>query len=188
MKGISKMNKWLYTARKSQLPPKGDWDLWLYTSVHRAVGKTRTGAEWVKSKIVLGYKNGAIIIPYNEYVYYLLDKNNPVGLTRVLELNSTKDATYNPNERELCIHKYGDTILKFFNHRDYDRLKGVQFEFTWVDELKNMSNKMYWLLRMITRLRYPGHGIPQMLITTTSDLTETLIEVIRSDGIVITCD
>ena len=37
---------WTYWARPEQLPPPGDWRLWLVCA-GRGFGKTRTGAEWV---------------------------------------------------------------------------------------------------------------------------------------------
>jgi hypothetical protein len=33
-------------ARKEQLPPEGDWNIWLYMA-GRGAGKTRTAAEWI---------------------------------------------------------------------------------------------------------------------------------------------
>ena len=39
---------WHAHARKEQLPPPGDWNIWLMCS-GRGFGKTRSGSEWVKS-------------------------------------------------------------------------------------------------------------------------------------------
>lgn len=39
--------QWAYTARPEQLPPPGDWRVWLVMA-GRGFGKTRTGAEWVR--------------------------------------------------------------------------------------------------------------------------------------------
>jgi hypothetical protein len=38
---------WPYTARKNQLPPEGDWRIWMIMA-GRGFGKTRSGAEWVR--------------------------------------------------------------------------------------------------------------------------------------------
>lgn len=38
---------WDYTARKEQLPPPGDWRIWMIMA-GRGFGKTRSGAEWVR--------------------------------------------------------------------------------------------------------------------------------------------
>jgi phage terminase large subunit-like protein len=39
---------WRSIARPEQLPPPGDWSVWLILA-GRGAGKTRTGAEWVRS-------------------------------------------------------------------------------------------------------------------------------------------
>jgi phage terminase large subunit-like protein len=38
---------WPYTARDNQLPPDGDWRIWMIMA-GRGFGKTRSGAEWVR--------------------------------------------------------------------------------------------------------------------------------------------
>ena len=38
---------WRLWARRSQLPPPGDWRVWLLMA-GRGFGKTRAGAEWVR--------------------------------------------------------------------------------------------------------------------------------------------
>lgn len=38
---------WEYAARPEQLPPPGDWRIWMIMA-GRGFGKTRTGAEWVR--------------------------------------------------------------------------------------------------------------------------------------------
>ena len=38
---------WRSIARPEQLPPPGDWSVWLILA-GRGAGKTRTGAEWVR--------------------------------------------------------------------------------------------------------------------------------------------
>ncbi|MFO6446851.1 terminase large subunit domain-containing protein [Erythrobacter sp. NE805] len=38
---------WEFTARNEQLPPPGDWRIWMIMA-GRGFGKTRSGAEWVR--------------------------------------------------------------------------------------------------------------------------------------------
>jgi phage terminase large subunit-like protein len=44
---------WLNTARPNQLPPPGDWHIWLLLA-GRGFGKTRAAVEWVRSQIESG--------------------------------------------------------------------------------------------------------------------------------------
>jgi len=41
---------WDFLARPDQLPPAGNWSVWLYLA-GRGSGKTRAGVEWVRRKI-----------------------------------------------------------------------------------------------------------------------------------------
>ena len=52
---------WSFWARDKQLPPKGkDWFIW-FINAGRYFGKTRTGAEWVRSEVKKGVKDIAIV-------------------------------------------------------------------------------------------------------------------------------
>ncbi|MFT3967715.1 MAG: ATP-binding protein, partial [Sphingobium sp.] len=44
MEGL--LTRWELRARPEQLPPPGDWTIWLVMA-GRGLGKTRAGAEWV---------------------------------------------------------------------------------------------------------------------------------------------
>lgn len=46
-------HEWWYWARPNQLPPPGDWRLWLILA-GRGFGKTRTGVEWVRYQVETG--------------------------------------------------------------------------------------------------------------------------------------
>ena len=48
------LRKWrFWPARAEQLPPKGDWRIWLFLG-GRGSGKTRAGAEWVADGVRCG--------------------------------------------------------------------------------------------------------------------------------------
>jgi phage terminase large subunit-like protein len=55
-------NDWLTMARSEQLPPPGDWSIWLYLA-GRGAGKTRSGVEWIRSQIESGVKRVALVAP-----------------------------------------------------------------------------------------------------------------------------
>lgn len=50
---------WQIWARAKQLPPEGDWVIWLIMA-GRGFGKTRAGAEWIRSAAMAG--TSALII------------------------------------------------------------------------------------------------------------------------------
>ena len=47
------LDAWYVWARESQLPPSGDWRVWLLLA-GRGFGKTRAGAEWVRAQAESG--------------------------------------------------------------------------------------------------------------------------------------
>lgn len=53
---------WKFLARDEQLPPTDDYKFWIYLA-GRGSGKTRTGAEWSKDLVRLGYTRGGLIAP-----------------------------------------------------------------------------------------------------------------------------
>src|SRR5579871_3925327 len=54
---------WSAIARPSQLPPPGDWRIWLLLA-GRGFGKTRSGAEWVRAQVETGSaKRVALVAP-----------------------------------------------------------------------------------------------------------------------------
>src|SRR3990172_12786463 len=48
-----KNDPWLKIARPNQLPPKGDWTIWLLLA-GRGYGKTRTGSETTRRRVMAG--------------------------------------------------------------------------------------------------------------------------------------
>jgi phage terminase large subunit-like protein len=54
-------NDWLARARPEQLPPPGDWSIWLYLA-GRGAGKTRSGVEWIRGQIESGVSRVALVV------------------------------------------------------------------------------------------------------------------------------
>src|SRR4030067_581989 len=57
---IEQHKNWRSIARPEQLPPPGDWFIWLLRS-GRGFGKTRTGAEWVIERARAGFRRIALV-------------------------------------------------------------------------------------------------------------------------------
>ena len=49
------LHDWRFVARPEQVAPEGDWQVWAYIA-GRGAGKTRSGAEWVREQVGLGYR------------------------------------------------------------------------------------------------------------------------------------
>src|SRR5215472_8535112 len=53
---------WRYRARPEQLPPAEPWRIWLLLA-GRGIGKTRSGAEWVRAEVKAGRRRIALVGP-----------------------------------------------------------------------------------------------------------------------------
>ena len=59
---LKELQTWRRRARDEQIPPPGDWRVWLYMA-GRGAGKTRSGAEWVCTQVGTGRKRIALVAP-----------------------------------------------------------------------------------------------------------------------------
>lgn len=127
---------WLIWARDDQLPPRGDWLVWLLMG-GRGAGKTRAGAEWVRGMALgkspfCGRSVGRIAL---------------IGET----LGDVRDVMIEGESGILRIHQKGErpewkktqrqlewkngAIAQIFSAEDPDSLRGPQFDVAWADEL-----------------------------------------------------
>jgi len=56
------LHSWEAWARKEQLPPEEPWTKWLFLA-GRGSGKTRSGAEWIRNRVKLGYMHIGLVAP-----------------------------------------------------------------------------------------------------------------------------
>lgn len=121
---------WLLTARPAQIPPAGDWRIWLVLA-GRGWGKTRVGAEdaafhalWTKEARV------AVIAPtYADARDTCVEGHS--GLLSVIPRASV--AAWNRSMGELVL--MNGSRFKLFSADEPERLRGPQFTRAWADEL-----------------------------------------------------
>lgn len=128
--------RWDFWARPAQLPPAGDWRIWLILS-GRGFGKTRTGAEWVRS-IACGptplapgqCRRIAIVGETAADCRDVLAK----GDSGILAVHP-KDfrPVYKPSTRSLVWPNGAQAF--FYNGTEPDQLRGPQHDAALVDEL-----------------------------------------------------
>lgn len=163
---------WRLWARKNQLAPDGDWDVWLLLA-GRGFGKTRTGAEFIKDRMLAepGCRIGVI--------------GQTIGAARdvCLEGESGLIAVLNPKLIEKYNRSLGQLRLKngssayTFSGGDPEKLRGFQSHYLWMDELCAMqyAQSTYDMALMGLRL---GRN-PKMVITTTPKPTQLIIELVN---------
>ncbi|BDB95977.1 DNA-packaging protein [Candidatus Hydrogenosomobacter endosymbioticus] len=151
---------WHANARQNQKEPKGDWRIWLILA-GRGFGKTRTGAETIRSWISSGKCKRICLLgeTFDDVRSVMIEGQS--GLLSVFP--DDERPTYLPSLRTL-IWKNG-AIATGYSAQAYQQLRGPQFDGAWIDELAKFSyadeafNQLMFCMRL-------GKS-PKTVITTT---------------------
>ena len=130
------LHDWLLWARPDQLPPPGDWTVWLLIG-GRGSGKTRAGAEWVRG-MALGLQPFADrpvgrIALVGETQGDIRDVMIE-GVSGILAVHPKSERPqWRPSRRRL--EWPNGAIGQVFSAEDPEGLRGPQFDAAWSDEL-----------------------------------------------------
>lgn len=129
---------WKFLARDEQLPPASKYKFWLYMA-GRGSGKTRTGAEWTKDLVRMGYNRGGLIAPTAADVRDVMVE----GESGLLAICNDWDRDYNgalmgrplyePSKRRVTWEN--GAMVTLYSADEPERLRGPQHSFLWMDEL-----------------------------------------------------
>jgi phage terminase large subunit-like protein len=163
---------WPFWARPEQLEPPGAWRTWLMRS-GRGAGKTRAGAEWVRSEVEAGIYGRLHLVGRADGDVRDTMVEGPSGLLAV----SPPDwrPRYRPRLRRLDWPNGACAFL--FSAEEPDRLRGPQCEAAWLDELASWTYpEAYHNLMFGLRL---GRD-PRCVITSTPRPTRLIRELVAS--------
>lgn len=170
---------WLKNARPNQLPPPGDWRIWLILA-GRGFGKTRTGAETLRSWIQSGqYKRVALMSQSIREARSVMVE----GASGLLEIHPPSERpSYKRTEHQL---KWANgTLATFYGANQFERLRGPQFDVAWIDELaKFRFPEEAWNQLMLT-LRLGKD--PRCIITTTPKPISLIEKLMKQQDVVVT--
>lgn len=166
---------WQAIARPEQLPPTGDWSIWLILS-GRGAGKTRTGAEWVRSLAeTASVARIALVGPTAADVRDTMVEGES-GLLAIAP-NSNRPI-YEPSKRRLTWSNGVQATL--FSSEEPERLRGPQHGAAWCDELCSWRNVRDTWGNLQFGLRLGRR--PRQVITTTPKPVKLLKEIVKRDG------
>jgi phage terminase large subunit-like protein len=167
---------WRSQARPEQLPPSGDWSIWLVLA-GRGFGKTRCGAEWVRAQAEAGLASHiGLLGPTSSDV-------RDVMVATLLEIapNSNRPL-YEPSKRSLT---WPNGVQAFaLASEEPERIRGFGFSIAWLDEMcawRNV-NETFDLLQFTMRR---GRR-PRQCITTTPKPIPLLRTLLKRDDVVVT--
>jgi len=123
------MFDWNLWARPNQLPPQGQWRVWLLLS-GRGFGKTRTGAEWVRKRVYEGSRRLALVAQTAGDARDVMVEGES-GIMSVFPPHETPK--YEPSKRRITFHT--GAVASTYAGDEPDQLRGPQFDSAWVDEL-----------------------------------------------------
>jgi predicted phage terminase large subunit-like protein len=167
---------WAAKARPEQLPPPGEWwTIWLILA-GRGFGKTRTGAEWVRSLAEASTVGRiALVGPTASDVRDVMVEGES-GIMAISPDHSRP--TYEPSKRRLTWDN--GVIATMFSSEEPDRLRGPQHGAAWCDEAAAWRNiqDTWSMLQFGMRLG----KMPRTLITTTPKPVKLLRELLAREG------
>ncbi len=176
-------NDWYLTARREQLPPAGDWGIWLIMA-GRGFGKTRTGAERLifKHRHSLCSSSALVGATARDVRRFMIE--GPSGILACAPPDFTPE--YLSTKNELVWPDGTKTLI--YTAEEPERLRGPNHDFAWCDELgawvehsEELLEYCWQMLRLTLRI-----GSPETIITTTPKPRMLLHNIIARPDVVIT--
>jgi phage terminase large subunit-like protein len=122
--------EWAFWARPNQLPPNGEWRVWLVLA-GRGFGKTRTGAEMIRARVTARTAHRlALVAPTAGDARDVMVE----GESGILAISPPWERPrYEPSKRRLTWPN--GAIATLFSADEPERLRGPQHDAAWCDEL-----------------------------------------------------
>jgi phage terminase large subunit-like protein len=174
-----------FWALPHQMPPSGAWKTWVVMG-GRGAGKTRAGAEWVRSQVEGSTPMAPGRASRVALVAETLDQAREVmvfGDSGILACSPPDRRPEWQASRKVLIWPNGAEAMVFSAH-DPESLRGPQFDAAWADELAKWpkAQEAWDQLQFALRL---GRD-PQQVVTTTPRNVEALKAVLQNPSTVIT--
>ena len=156
---------WELWARPKQLPPPGDWWIWVNMS-GRGAGKTRSGAEWIRHRRETGSTRIALIAETAADARDVMVE----GESGILACSPPWDRpVYEPSKRRLTwpatsLYPWETQAITFSGDKPA-QVRGPQFDSAWCDEFAKYirADQLFPILDPAVRLG----ADPRILVTTT---------------------
>lgn len=164
--------QWSFWARDNQLPPDGDWRVWLLLA-GRGFGKSRTGAEWIRSQVETGrYHRLALVARTAADVRDVMIE----GESGILRISPPWfRPKYEPSKRRLTWPN--GAVATTYSADEPDNLRGPEHDGAWCDELAAWSYPDAWDMLMFG-LRLGAD--PRVVVTTTPRPTKLIRELVAA--------
>lgn len=166
---------WHAWARPKQLAPAGDWRIWLLLA-GRGFGKTRCGAERIRSKIEASLSGRVALVAPTAADARDVMVEGESGLMAICP--PWNRPVYEPSKRRLTWPN-GATATTY-SADEPERLRGPQHDDAWADELASWRYPESWDMLMFG-LRLGDN--PQCVVTTTPKPVALVRDLVKREGI-----
>jgi phage terminase large subunit-like protein len=170
---------WHCRARPNQLPPAGNWPVWLVMA-GRGFGKTRMGAEWVRG---IAERNGSAMIALVGATLHearSIMVEGPAGLLALAP--PEKRPAWHPSKRELIWPNGARASI--FGAAEPEGLRGPQHSHGWADEIGKWPNGIAAWDNLAMGMRLGAH--PRIVATTTPRPVPLVLRLNEDPAVVVT--
>jgi predicted phage terminase large subunit-like protein len=169
---------WGYWGRPNQLPPEGDWRVWMLLA-GRGFGKTRTGAEYIRARVEAGYRHISLIAPTAADCRDIMVR----GESGLLSIYPPSEAPiYQLSNRRVTWPNGAEALM--FSADEPERLRGPQHDTVWADEVGAWRYPDDAWSMMLFGLRLGDD--PRVVITTTPRPIRLIRELIADPNTALT--
>ena len=170
--------EWRFWARQDQLPPPGDWFVWMMMS-GRGSGKTRAGVEWVLLRERQGFRKiGIIAETAAEYRDVIVE--GPAGILACSP--PWNRPLFEPSKRRLTWPSGATATL--YSGDNPGQLRGPQHDSVYCDEIAKWRFPKDCLANMEKGLRVSDD--PRAVYTTTPRAIPVILDLLSDAGVMIT--
>jgi len=170
---------WQAHARPQQLAPDGKWLIW-FVLAGRGYGKTRTGAEWIRSQVEeYGKRRIALVGETSADCRDVMIEGESGILNICPPWNKPK---YEPSKRRL-VWKNG-AMATTYSGKEPNQLRGPQHDCAWADELAKWQYMEDAWSNLMLGLR--GGQDPRVIVTTTPRPLKLIKELVGGKDSVVT--
>ncbi len=169
---------WEFWARREQLPPGGDWAVWLILT-GRGWGKSRTGAEWIRHEVESGGRGRLALVARTAGDVRDVVVEGESGLLAIAP--PWARPTWEPSKRRLTWPN--GAIATTYTADEPDALRGPQHDGAWCDEVASWRYPEAWD-NLMFGLRLGA--MPRAVVTTTPRPVKLLKTLMDSPHTVVT--
>lgn len=164
-------SRWRLIARPNQLPPPGSWYIWVLLG-GRGSGKTRAGAEFVRSRVESGEARRIAIVARSAADYRDVMIEGESGLLNLCWKEGFRPK-FESSKRRLIWPNGAIAIC--YSAEEPDQLRGPQHDTAWCDELASWSRpEAFDNLLLGMRI-----GDPRVVVTTTPRPTKFVKDLVQ---------